>query len=80
LTPSVADCYPDMDAATFPNTIASYCFPEQCCGSHTALPLTFFTEVLTNGAGPRIYTAILIVHDPSINSSNEKEQILYIPK
>jgi hypothetical protein len=33
--------------------------------------------VLTNGAGQRIYAAILINHDPYVNSSNETEQILY---
>jgi hypothetical protein len=41
------------------------------------LTADLFHEVLTNGAGQRIYAAILINHDPYVNSSNETEQILY---
>lgn len=73
LVPKVIDCYPEMDPKTFPTAIANFCFPDHCYGRKMAAPPAFFTQVLTNATGQRIYAAILSVHNPDGNG-------VYVPK
>lgn len=73
LTPAVLDCYPEMDTKNFPSAIANFCFPDQCLGRPTLVPPLFFTQVLTDVSGQRIYAAILCVHDANDHG-------MYIPK
>lgn len=68
LSPKVADCFPPADEyedeeEELPDHIATFVFPEGCCASSVPLPPTFFTLVLTNSTGDRLYGGVLRLYD-----------------
>lgn len=71
LEPCVTDCYPpqkqhpDME---FPEHVATFVLPEGCCPSDSQMSPFFFTFVLTQASGHRLYGACLRIYDEAIET------------
>ena len=53
----------DTIPPSFPDHVSTFVFPDGCRASATALPPSFFTLVLTNAAGERLYGGVLRLYD-----------------
>jgi uDENN domain/Putative GTPase activating protein for Arf len=84
LTPMVTDCIPAPDSyqhdafenSRFPEHVSTFVFPDGCAPSMVPLPPFFFTLVLTNASGERLYGAVLRLYDDSKDTVETMLQIL----
>jgi uDENN domain/Putative GTPase activating protein for Arf len=84
LTPKVTDCIPTPDSyqhdafenSRFPEHVSTFVFPDGCAPSLVPLPPQFFTLVLTNASGERLYGAVLRLYDDSKDTVETVLQIL----
>ena len=91
LTPTVTDCIPLPDSynsknngddastcenSTFPEHISTFVFPDGCTPSLVQLPPLFFTVVLTNSSGERLYGGILRLYDDNCDTIETITNIL----
>ena len=71
LEPRVMDCYPPPKQHTdmeFPEHVATFVLPEGCCPSDSQKSPFFFTFVLTEASGHRLYGASLRLYDEAIET------------
>jgi hypothetical protein len=90
LTPTVTDCIPRPDSYnqsnvdeamacennTFPEHISTFVYPDGCTPALVQLPPLFFTVVLTNSSGERLYGGILRLYDDSYDTIETITNIL----
>jgi uDENN domain/Putative GTPase activating protein for Arf len=90
LTPTVTDCIPlpdsynynNVDEAmacennTFPEHISTFVYPDGCTPALVQLPPLFFTVVLTNSSGERLYGGILRLYDDNYDTTETISNIL----
>jgi len=60
----------------FPEHVSTFVFPDGCYASTTALPPTFFTLVLTNAAGERLYGGVLRIYDDCVDTVETLQRVL----
>lgn len=65
LLPCITDCYPQPGSHgdDFPEHVSAFCFPDGCTASTMAQAPSFFTFVLTNSYGERLYGGVLRIYD-----------------
>lgn len=65
LFPRVSDCYPQPGSYNddFPEHVSAFCFPDGCNASTVAQAPSFFSFVLTNSYGARLYGGVLRIYD-----------------
>ncbi len=93
LTPTVTDCIPLPDSYhnnvdegmacennTFPEHISTFVYPDGCTPSLMQLPPLFFTVVLTNSSGERLYGGILRLYDDNFDTIETITRILQSSK
>ena len=93
LTPTVTDCIPLPDSYnnnvdegmpsennTFPEHISTFVYPDGCTPSQIQLPPLFFTVVLTNSSGERLYGGILRLYDDNYDTIETITRILQSSK
>ena len=90
LTPTVTDCIPLPDSynhngtdegmscenSTFPEHISTFVYPDGCTPALVQLPPLFFTVVLTNSSGERLYGGILRLYDDNYDTIETITNIL----
>ena len=82
LAPQVTDCIPEQhpdvcgENSRFPEHVSTFVFPDGCTPSAVPLPPLFFTLVLTNASGERLYGAVLRLYDDSKDTVETVLQIL----
>lgn len=85
LAPHISDCFPaadsydsngDNECNTFPEHVSTFVFPDGCRASTMALPPTFFTFVLTNAAGERLYGGALRIYDDDRDTVETLSRVL----
>ena len=71
LEPRVTDCYPPQEQypdMEFPEHVATFVLPEGCHPSDSQMSPFFFTFVLTQASGHRLYGASLRIYDEAIET------------
>ena len=66
----------DPQCPAFPEHVSTFVFPDGCYASTTALPPSFFTLVLTNAAGERLYGGVLRLYDDCVDTVETLQRIL----
>eukprot|EP00934_Nitzschia_sp_Nitz4_P002603 Nitzschia sp. Nitz4//scaffold38_size140716//63852//70157//NITZ4_003144-RA/size140716-processed-gene-0.32-mRNA-1//1//CDS//3329550069//2593//frame0 len=77
--PHIADTYPSKEAHSdmiFPLHLPSFVLPNGCVPSKRQLPPSFYTFVLTQGDGERLYGGALQIHDEHVDLEELKTAIL----